>query len=273
MKLYAGTTRPKADRALTQGLSRPLSVTSDVDQAWWLAEDKADAAGQTPAVLAVEVDPGSLFVHDRAWEDPPQPVLDELDFADAGEFRAAVAAGRIRRPSGASDGVASLEGVRWAIHRGRIPPDKVTEVFRAVEEEEGGRLALYVGTTRTKAERALSRGVSRPLTLFADLDEAVDEAAVKAGDAADAPVVLRVTVDTDNLRVDPARWAHPPVWVMTRYGIGTVPEWHEAVARGDVVIPWDDRDWRRSLEVMETVRHEGPIPPDRIMVAWDEEDA
>lgn len=274
MKLYAGTTRPKADQALLHGLSRPLSVTNDVDQAWWLAEDKAESAAVDPAVLEVEVDPASLFVDDRAWEDPPQTVLDDLGLADENEFRTAVASGRIRRPSDPSEGVASLEGVRWAVHRGPIPPGAIREVFRPFEEEEeSGEIGLYVGTTRAKAERALARGVSRPITLYGDIDEAIEEAALKAGDAGDLPVVLRIAADVENLRVDPGRWEEPPVWVMTRYGIGTVPEWHEAVAQGYVLVPRNERDWRRSLEVMETVRHEGPIPPGRIMVAWDEEDA
>lgn len=73
-------------------------------------------------------------------------------------------------------------------------------------------------------------------------------------------MVIGVVARTESLRADTAPLEEPPHQIRGRTGVGREREWHAALADGTIPPAADEADWRRSLELLGSVRCNDKIP-------------
>jgi len=84
--------------------------------------------------------------------------------------------------------------------------------------------------------------------------------------------ILRVTVTNLNqLRADPVMNRNPVTQVLVeKYGIDNENDFRQAVKRGEIELPKNEKDWRGSLRAVSSVEYKGVIPPENLDIWYED---
>lgn len=131
-------------------------------------------------------------------------------------------------------------------------------------EKESKQIFLFHGTCYCCAEKILKEGL-KPRTCLTDNLDVAEYYSEAANDECEncEPVILSVTVMTDNLVVDQPAFDEPLTYYRNNY-TRCDDEWYEMLESGEIPSPTSEHDYKTALSVTNSVIHLKEVHPDCI---------